>query len=391
MTKMFQNPIRWCERFAGLGWVVFLILQFACPSAARQTVEHQVVSPTKFHTGKDLDAKLQMAVSVTYSNARIREELVKFSRHQRVGLFIDRRIDPATSISLTASNRTVEQILWAIAEQTHLGVCRLGDVFYIGPVSTTESLPILWHKMKAESKRMQRRSQVEWSHRSVVTWPMLNQPAMLLSQLLEKNKIVVEKSIAADQTNDSGLIPHDVWPMIELPDLALDEQVALLLVGFNMWFERSENGANISLIKFPEVVHGQVEWPVPKDFKQKLAELKLQFPQCQLTLRGQVLSAVGSAQELAKIESTLVAFRVPQQGQEERYTLSTLATREQILATIADRTGRILVFEPELKRALDQRIELNIKNVTLEELIAEALQETNLRFILEPGRLSIVN
>jgi predicted RNase H-related nuclease YkuK (DUF458 family) len=134
-----------------------------------------------------------------------------------------------------------------------------------------------------------------------------------------------------------------------------------------------------------------VEWPVAKDFKQRLAELKTRFPDCQFSLRGQILVVTGTTEELASIATTLVNWRTPQQGSEQVYTLSTQATRETILATIAQETGRSLEFAPELKRALDERIELSVTNVGLEEFLNETLRASNLKFRLENDKLLIYN
>jgi hypothetical protein len=345
--------------------------------------------PTKFLIGKELESKLASAGSITYANARLREEVLKFSRHEGVGIFIDRRIDPGREFSLQLSGVTVEQILWRIAEQTQLGVCRIGDIFYLGPKEAAEILPVLWQKMKADSKKMQFRCRVKWTQNLKLDWPVLSQPDELLSGLAQDHQFTIG-SLDARGGNEAELrLPHDLWPRIVLPDCALDEQVALLLVGFNLWFERSEDGTAISVVPYPQLASGQLERRLGKNGKEILGGLTREFPQCQLTLRGQVLTLSGPINELAAIESKLVFLRKPPQGLEERYTLVTHATREQILATIAQKTGRVLEFDSEFRRTMEERIELDVKNLSRDELVAEALRGTSLRFEFHPQNLRV--
>lgn len=380
LSLTVRGVVVWC-------WI---LLNFQ-PLLAQDSSTPTKDAPTKFLTGKDLDEKLQLSISVTYSNARLREELAKFSVHERVGVFIDRRVDPATPFTLTISDGTFEQVLWKIAEQTGLGICRLGDVFYLGPPETAKALRVLWHELTAETKRIQKQSEVPWNRRSKVVWAELSQPNQVLIQLADENGFSIENASASDTETANLALPHDLWPLVQLPDLRLDEQIALLCVGFERWFKRNQDGSIVSITQLPVVDHGQVEWAVGKDFKSRLADLKNQFPGCQCVLRGQLLQARGPTADLDRMEATLVRWRVPQQGAGEVYTLSTHATREQILATIAQRTSRSLEFPPELKRVLDQRIELNVQNVTLEKLIDETLRGSGLKYRMETDKLVIHN
>ena len=89
--------------------------------------------PTPWLTGRDLERKVQLALSGQWTDAPLRPLLNRLARQQNICIFVDRRVDPRKSVTLTARDRTWEQLLHAIGEPHRYGVCRLEDVYYFGP------------------------------------------------------------------------------------------------------------------------------------------------------------------------------------------------------------------------------------------------------------------
>lgn len=346
----------------------------------------------QWKTGAEREQKLASAVSITFTGVPLREELSKFSRQQGIGLFIDRRVDPSISISMNEANLTFEQALWKLAENNRLGVCQLGEIYYLGPPEVAKMLPVLWFEMKSETNQLGREKS-EWSKRSAVNWPALNQPAETLTLIAQTHQLKIhsKENGAAENKSSNPLLPHDVWPEVRLPAIALDEQVALLLVGFGLWFERNDDGSEVSFIDFPTVQEGQIAWVAPLDIRKKLPMLREKFSGAKFSTKGKTLLAKGTVADLLEIAKWLVAARDPLKGTINTYSLKTHATRQQILETICQRIGRRLEFAPELARTMDERIEFSVEDVELEELIRKVLEDTDLNYDLDSERLTIQN
>ena len=80
---------------------------------------------------------------------------------QSVAIFLDRRIDPGTPITLTVRDRPVEELLSEIAKGAGAEMTTLGPVVYLGPSQTTSQLATL-----AALRRMRVSPLSEWHERS---------------------------------------------------------------------------------------------------------------------------------------------------------------------------------------------------------------------------------
>lgn len=369
-----------------IAWLAHILLAWSALSAA-QPDKSELESP-QWLTGEPLENKLSSATSVTFTGVPLREELTKFSRHEGIGLFIDRRVDPQTQISFNEANLTFEQVLWKLAEHHSLGICQLGEIYYIGPQDVAKTLPLLWFEMKAETTKLRRRSKVKWDSRRPVQWPLLNEPAVTLAALakdhqfavLAPTKLIPQVQNRWSQVDGEPAIPHDVWPEILLPDLPVDEQLALLVVGFGLWFQRGNDGTEVQLIDFPSKQRGQLAWNGPPEVRKGLTKLKQQFPDVQFSMKGKTLVANGTAGDLVAATRWLVSQRTARQGAVQMYSLKTNATRQQILAAVCQRLNGTLEFAPELARTMDERVELSVDKVALDELVRQTLDGTNLKF-----------
>jgi hypothetical protein len=373
---------------AVLGWVTLIAISGEGLATLQIKASSEWDEEPKWKTGVEWERQLSNAVSVTYTGVPLRENLVKFSRHEGIALFIDRRVDPGILISMTEANFTFEQALWKLAANNNLGACQLGELYYLGPPEVAMVLPVLWNDMKTSTNRPGRQK-TKWSKRTVINWPMLNQPNETLEQLARTHQFKVHTRTNGAIKNAASIqaLPHDVWPEMRLPAISLDEQVALLLVGFGLWFERNDEGSEIKIIDFPAVRSGEITWRGLTDMKKMLPQLKSQFSSAKFSIKGKTLIAHGQVANLSEISKWLVAERKPAKGKLKVYSLKTHATRKQILATIC--RGRTLEYAPELSRIMDERIEFSVENVGLEELIRKVLQNTDLKFTLSQDQLKI--
>ncbi|MDR2641433.1 MAG: hypothetical protein LBC74_01425, partial [Planctomycetaceae bacterium] len=78
------------------------------------------------------EANFGRVVSVTWQRVPIREALGRLANANRVGLFIDRRIDPSTLVNFKADNKTVKQVFKDFADSAGFYCYFFGSVVYIG-------------------------------------------------------------------------------------------------------------------------------------------------------------------------------------------------------------------------------------------------------------------
>ena len=361
------------------------VLIFVCTvtSSTGQAQVPEMVGRTDWLTGRQLDLHLQKPISASWTDSPIKSRLLNFAHQQKVGIFVDRRIDTEQLVSITSGDVSIEQFLWQVAAQGGWGICRLDDFFYLGPPETTATLPILWQQMKAETRKRSQDYEVAWSKRSEFELDEIFIPAEVIQELSRQHEFAVT----------SGKLPHDVWLPVDLPANSLDGQVGILVVGFNQWFTRSRNGKDVELIEFPEIERGQIEIGPIENAREMLKELRKNYPTCRLGISGKTLRATGTPAELVKVRAEIVRTN----GQpdvkdgEQRFTLTTKAARGRILATIAQQTGNKLEFAPDLAAVLQEHIEIKVTDVTLEELLQTVLEGTDAKYTLGNGKLKINN
>ncbi len=208
-------------------------------------------------------------------------------------------------------------------------------------------------------------------------------PGEVLSRLSEQHGFQVR----------GPALPHDFWSAVDLPNITLDQSIALLLAGFGKWFERSSDGTEINVIDFPSPQEGKLSLGNFPDARERVTQLRKEFSDLRISISGKTITATGRPLDLADAKAALIRSNDRAAGStvvEKRYTLTTRNSRGTILASVAQQTGNQLEFQPELHALLSEVIDLNVNQVTLEQLIENVLAGTSAKHLIEDGRLKIV-
>ena len=364
-------------------WAILLVVGTqltASPQKNDQTAE--------LLTGKQLQEKLALAVSAWWSDGALKSRLTEFSQSQRVGLFLDRRVDSQRQVSLGLQDRTLEQLLWQVAEDHELAICRVDDFYYIGPSEPVARLPVIVDELGRETMRQRRKFKCNWNQKvGVSSGPVVNPQALL-------------QSIGRDQgfqINGLESVPHDTWSRVELPPSRLTSTVQVLLTGFGKTFTRSEDGTVITVVDMPETVDAKREFERPAglpgaEFRTLLSNLQREFPELNIRGRGKRISVSGDIERMRRLESRLVASQRPVglDSGRKTYTLArTTEFRGTLLVTIAQQSSREIVLDPSLRSKLNERISIEANNDSLEELLFKVLSGSGLKAELAPGKLII--
>ena len=366
-----------------LGWFASIILlAFACPSITlAQSGSSVLVAPqeTKYLTGKKLDRQNLQALSIWWKDGELRDRLRAFSDTQNIAIMLDRHVDPSTIVNLGVENRTVEQIFLRISSAAKIGVCRIDDCYYFGPVDTTIALPIAMDTLSRQAKKVARRSAVKWT----VKRPIRTEPVVATKALIQA--IATKHGFAVNGLNK---LPHDLWYSVSLPPTSVLGQLQLILAGFDKTFEIDPDGKSITIIDFPKTESARRVFRVSKR-PANSKELTAQFPDLKIKFRKTSVTATGSPSQLAQLEVALIEQVEPQADQKVVLTLKAEASRLEILQKIASTAKLELALGNIPPAELSDRIKINATEVTQNELIFEALKGTRFQAKVVAGELVI--
>lgn len=340
-------------------------------------------SHTNWKIGSQLDRFTLATISASWTEAELRNRLISFANTQKAAIFVDRRIDPSQPINLTLNHVSPEQFLWAVAAKQGIGVCRIGDFYYFGPPETAASLPTVWKKMRSESSKQKRSYEIDWTQRQALKTTQVVNIKQLIEELAAANQF---------QISNPEKIPHDIWAEFELPKMSLDGRLAILLVGFDQFFSRSSDGKTIEIVDFEPVKRALYETAKIDTPRDVAKELKPKFPNLKITATKTRLSVSGPPLEVANLRATLIGRQSVQKVdlQDIAYEKVTArASRLAFLQKVAKQVGRQLIFDSELKPRLDEQINLELKKVSVFELLEATLEGSRLQYEISDTEIRI--
>ena len=339
-------------------------------------------SEVEWLRGRELDRALLLPRSVDWDNARLGPRLHELSRRQKIAVFIDRRVDPTRRATFTIRDATWEQLVWQLAAEYEVGVCRLDNVYYFGPVDVCRSLPVLFERLKVQMSRDRKEFESDWRRKSDVHWRRLGQPLKLLEQAARRRYISIE---------NPGKLHFDLWDEQHLPKMSFIQQAVLLVVGFDCWLEAREKGRVLYLTDYPQPESGTLTVGNVQDARAVTRKLAEEFPDSRVRHLGRSVTLQGSLNDIARMRRKIIDDQRPFAGENSYSTFALQATNSRgvILQSLCRQLGVELQYEPELKRLLDERIELKI-DATAPEIIEKVLHGTGLSFRLTRGQLRIV-
>ena len=148
------------------------------------------------------------------------------------------------------------------------------------------------------------------------------------------------------------------------------------------------------IVEFPSISSGELTIKDVAELKPNIKKYRTQFPSLSISFRGKRLVAKGPAMDLAAFKTELVNAQrsITDDNATKTFTLTTTASRGNILATIAAQTNHVLKFDRTngaIQKSLRAQIEIRVVNASFDELIAETLKGTNLKSELSGGQLEI--
>lgn len=357
------------------------------PAAA----EEQAPAPAEtisWKTGADLTKSLSLPTDVLWEDRSLRDAVRRLAETQGVAIFLDRRIDPDQPLSLSVRNKPIIEVIEAIAEQLNAGVCRVGDVHYIGPAETAKRLPTV-SEIQAEFARGHRAPEVQSLVRSErVQWPMLSTPRDLLRQTADR---------AGLSWNDLYVhVPHDLWRDYQLPPMRRSDALTLILAGFNLSYRvlpDTGNGLRLEPIPIPEQVRLTRNHAFGGNLSEAAAKIKEFFPEVEVRVADRELMVAGLLEHQQEIARMLRGERVRRTVTEPGTRVFSMTQQQvplgQVIQAIARQLELRVVAGEAIEEELARRVSFSVDKVELNGLLDAILQESDLRYELSDGTLTI--
>lgn len=364
----FRRILRWADAcFVGL-----TCLLAASPSSAQESRANSA-DRVEWRTGADFQKQLRNPTSVEWRAAELRARLMRLAAAHRVAVFLDRRIDPDQEMEFSRIGVPLHDLLGEMAQHVGMRTARLGALIYMGPPRACGLLTVI---APQRQKDVNRHPALARAKPQPSSWGDLAEPRQLLVELAERHHLTVENPEA---------VPHDLWPAVDLPPLELADQLTLLLVGFDLTFELSSDGTRIRLVPLPADTQYEQAYMPRGDAAQTAAALKRDFPGIAVRREGSRLIVRAGPQEHDRIAERLAdgAGERPRGNPNSNvnYTMTVMnESAGAVVSTVAKRLGKRLSFPAGLQEKLSQKVNFQVKEVSLEELLKKTLDPLGLTY-----------
>ena len=345
-------------------YCLLIVLTLASPQvlANEDSIEWQL--------GPQFHQQLQSAVTFSWMDNPLRSGLTNLSRAHRVAIFLDRRIDPGRLIDLDILDRPMEHALHTLARSLDLGIGYLGPVVYVGPPEVTAVLATQAELKRQQVSRLPMKQRSRWQRVEAWQWERLTTPRQLLERLTQQTRCRIE---------NADLVPHDLWPEVELPRMSATDRMSLVLAGFGLTFELTPEGSTVRLLAMP----GSVWLERGYAFRSHLAEM-LERLTVDTKRVGRRLIVRGTYEDHLAIQRWLRGETGrpshPAAGVKTHSLTVDRAQAGAIIQTLVRQLGlSVKVAEPVTER-LNRTVSFDVKEVPLKELLHQTLDPIGVRF-----------
>jgi len=309
--------------------------------------------------------------------------------------------NPSATLDFSADDLPLDELLSRLA-QARGGVARVvGNTVYLGPAEPSAPLRTL---VALRTRELNDAIREGTGKRGFVkpydfSWNDLATPRELLERLAQRHSF---------ELRGIERVPHDLWGAAELPQATLAEALSLILIQFDLTFVWRKGGAGVEIEPIAGDPRLEQSHPAPKGIKPRawLERVEQELQGRQAKLRGEAVVFSGLQEEHETIEALrdqLRGTRLPtRKGQEPaggakevRYTLRMQDKPVGSLLKTLESRQPAYQFEYDaaaLQQAgirLEQRISLDVKDATVEELLRTALSQVRLGFEIEGQKVRL--
>ena len=332
-----------------------------------------------------LQKQLSREISVVWADTPLRRALDGLSQTKRVAVLIDRRVDPDQKVDLKLDNVPLATALRDVALSCDMGVSIVKAVAYFGPPRVTGQIRTIAALRTEEVRQLPPAVTRKFLLPKRFAWDDFATPGELLQRLADENRLTLQ-----------GLdrVPHDLWAGADLPPLSLVERLTLIAIQFDLTFEVSPDGQTVRLIPMPDKVALVRSYPggsnpqaTAKNYAEHLPGTEVKVVDGQVYIKG-----------LLEDHERITALNRPSQrpvrspaGDVAKILIASVSFKNAPVGEVFKK----LALDPNLKLdfridhqalkkagiSLEQRISVDVKNVTVDELLREVVKNCSLKYV----------
>ena len=338
-------------------------------------------SPLKWRTGAELNQQIQSPAAVVWSDVRLEDALNSLSDAHRVCIFLDRRVDPNQLLNLDQGGVPFLGLVRDAAASVKLGVGMMGPVVYVGPPQHADLAATAAAYANEQFGPIAKHATDHGETARILEWEQLSQPRQLISEFATRNGLRI-KNLEA--------IPHDLWQSRRLPEMRPGEQLALLLIGFDLYFRIDPAEREIILTRFPKSLTIRREYATTRDGGSMAEKLSKAFPQVFLQGKPESILVRGTYEQQEAIRpwienggnepkaDPVKPTKGPLTHANERFTLKIEhQPLKPLMTVLARRLGLTLEWNGVTEDQSTMRVSFDVKEVTREALVDAVLNGTN--------------
>jgi len=342
--------------------------------------------PSQWLYGTALQKRLREPIGPTGSSKSgwpLREKLAGLARANQVAILLDRRVDPGQKLAQSIDgDQPLRDAFFQIAQDRALGVCLLGPVMYFGPMRPVSRMRTVAEMRREEVAKLSPAARSRFSDRRPVKWDDLATPRELLQQAADSSGV---KIAGVDR------VPHDLWAAADLPPLDLIERLTLIAGQFDLTFQLSPDGGTVTLVPIPEEVAVVRSYPGgsdPEALARKWAELA---PDCQIKVVEGRVFVKGLLEDHERISSPPgrpTGSKPSEPTPIDKIRIDHMPVKNvplgKVLKFLAGKLSLdVQIDDSAVRRAgisMKQLISFDVKNATVDELLAAVLEPVGLTF-----------
>ncbi len=324
-------------------------------------------------TGEALLAAAEREIPpVLWQDTPLRDGLQRLGRSREVLIWLDRRVDPNQTVTATTRPQSLLETVRELARAAGADACLVDPVIYVGPPATTAVLATISQMQCEAAKQAPRETAAHLQEETVLQWPMLAEPAGLLTTVAAQSGLTWRDSPA----------PHDLWPAGRLPKTPRCRQLTLLLAGFGLTYRLDQ--PVLSTQPLPQHATLQANYPLPAAKAARLQELETQLAGSRTAVRNGRLWIDGPWEDHLVAQRWVGGRRAksrttrPSGKPIATYDLRTVETAGRLIQAIGQRLQITVRIDPACGERLDQRVDLQTEGATRDELIQAILEPAGL-------------
>ena len=337
--------------------------------------------PTPWLTGPALKKKLDQPVGIGWTDLPLRDALASLSKSHQVAVLLDRRVDPGAPIDFKLRDISLRQVLEVIARSREMGQCVLDSVVYLGPPPVAQKLRTLSAMKKEELAKLPATRRLELARLRTWQWTDLAQPRDLLAQVGQD---------AGLKLYDLDKVPYDLWAGASLPALTTTDRLLLVAAQFDLSFDWEEAGSAVRFIPWPQQIALERTYPGGKQADKLAEQLGAALTDCTIKVVGDKVVVRGLLEQHELIEVARSSSKpvIPVAGSLDTTKVEQFKVQNKPVKALLEAFRQQLGLEfrydaAELKQAgisLDTLISLDLKNVSVDELLKQTLAQVGLTF-----------